>query len=67
MADTFDEKGRKTTSILQRIRLAQLPDDLEVERDSLDHRKNKKVAKDVAEDALLDEIFNKKNKKRGRP
>ena len=67
MADTFDEKGRKTTSIPQRIRLAKIPDDLEQERDILDHRRNKKAAKDVGEDALLDEIFNTKNKKRGRP
>ena len=67
MADTFDEKGRKTKTILERIRLAKIPDDLEQERDILDHRRNKKAAKDVGEDALLDEIFNTKNKKRGRP
>ena len=67
MANTFDEKGRKTKTIPERIRLAKIPDDLEQERDILDHRRNKKAAKDVGEDALLDEIFNTKNKKRGRP
>ena len=63
MAHTVDEKGKRTRTITER-QLAK-GEDYEVERDSLDHRKNKKAAKDVAEDALLDEIFNKKNKKKG--
>ena len=68
MAKTFDEKkGRLPDTIMERARLAKIPDDLEQERDILDHRRNKKAAKDVGEDALLDEIFNTKNKKRGRP
>ena len=67
MADTFDEKGRKTKTIPERIRLAKIPDDLEIERDILEARNNKKARQDAAEDMLLDEIFNTKNKKRGRP
>ena len=58
--------GKITNSISERKRLAQLGPDYEVERDSLDHRRNKKAAKDVAEDALLDEIFNRKKNKKGK-
>ena len=66
MAITYDENGRQTRTISERRRRAQLGPDYEIERDSLDHRKNKKAAKDVAEDALLDEIFNRKKKKKGK-
>ncbi len=67
MAETFDEKGRKTRTIPERIRLAKIPDDLEIERDILEARQNKKAREDAGKDMLLDEIFNTKNKKRGRP
>ena len=66
MAITYDENGKQTRTISERKKLAQLGPDYEVERDSLDHRRNKKAAKDVAEDALLDEIFNRKKNKKGK-
>ena len=66
MAETFDEKGRKTRTIPERIRLAKIPDDLEIERDILEARQNKKAREDAGRDMLLDEIFNKKKKKRGK-
>ena len=41
--------------------------DYEIERDILEARQNKKAREDAGRDMLLDEIFNTKNKKRGRP
>ena len=67
MAESFDEKGRKTRTIPERLRLANIPDDLEIERDILEARQNKKAREAAGKDMLLDEIFNTKNKKRGRP
>ena len=62
MAKTYDEKGRQTRTISERKRLAKLPDDLEIERDILEARQNKKARQDAGMDMLLDEI-KKKNKK----
>ena len=62
MAITYDENGRQTRTISERKRLAQLPDDLEIERDILEARQNKKARQDAGMDMLLDEI-KKKNKK----
>ena len=67
MAITYDENGRQTRTITERKRkLAKIPDDLEIERDILDARSNKKAREDAGKDMLLDEIFNTKKKKRGR-
>ena len=54
--------GKITNSISERKRLAQLPDDLEIERDILEARQNKKARQDAGMDMLLDAI-KKKNKK----
>ena len=62
MAITYDENGRQTRTISERKRLAKLPDDLEIERDILEARQNKKAPQDAGMDMLLDEI-KKKNKK----
>ena len=62
MAITYDENGRRTRTISERKRLAQLPDDLEIERDILEARQNKKARQDAGMDMLLDAI-KKKNKK----
>ena len=62
MAITYDENGRQTRTISERKKLAQLPDDLEIERDILEARQNKKARQDAGMDMLLDEI-KKKNKK----
>ena len=62
MAITYDENGRQTRTISERKRLAKLPDDLEIERDILEARQNKKARQDAGMDMLLDEI-KKKNKK----
>ena len=62
MAITYDENCRRTRTISERKRLAQLPDDLEIERDILEARQNKKARQDAGMDMLLDEI-KKKNKK----
>ena len=40
--------------------------DLDSEKKILDARTNKKAIKEAGEDQLLDEIFNRKKKKRGR-
>tara|TARA_R100000995_G_scaffold83903_1_gene61042 strand:- start:150 stop:638 length:489 start_codon:yes stop_codon:yes gene_type:complete len=40
--------------------------DYEIERDILDARQNKKAREDAGKDMLLDEIFNKKNRKKGK-
>ena len=63
MAITYNEDGSQTTSIAERKRkLAQLPEDFEIERDILDARNNKKAREDAGYDMLLDAI-KKKNKK----
>ena len=62
MAITYDENGRQTRTISERKRLAKLPDDLEIERDILEARQNKKARQDAGMDMLLDAI-KKKNKK----
>jgi len=66
MAKTYDENGRETRTISERKRLAKLGPDYEIERDILDARNNKKARQDAGEDMLLDEIFNRKKKKRGK-
>ena len=66
MAHTIDEDGRKTRTITERKRLAQIDRDFEIERDILDARQNKKAREDAGKDMLLDEIFNTKKKKRGK-
>ena len=66
MAITYDENGRQTRTITERKRLAGLPDDLEIERDILEARQNKKAQQDAARDMLLDAIRKsggKRNKK----
>ncbi len=67
MADTFDMKtGKRTKTIPERIRLAKIPDDLEIERDILEARQNKKAMEDAGRDMLLDEIKRKSKPKKGR-
>ena len=66
MAKTYDEKGRQTRTITERKMLAKLGPDYEIERDILEARQNKKARQDAGEDMLLDEIFNRKKKKRGK-
>ena len=66
MAITYDENGRQTRTISERKRLAKLPDDLEIERDILEARQNKKAQQDAGMDMLLDAIKKsggKRNKK----
>ena len=66
MAKTYDEKGRMTRTISERKRLAQLGPDYEIERDILEARQNKKAREDDGRDMLMDEIFNRKKKKKGK-
>ena len=66
MAKTYDEKGRMTRTISERKRLAQLGPDYEIERDILEARQNKKAREDAGRDMLMDEIFNRKKKKKGK-
>ena len=73
MAITYRMKGNnpddieQTRTITERKRkLAELPDDLEIERNILDARSNKRAREDAGKDMLLDEIFNKKNRKKGK-
>ena len=73
MAITYTMKGNnpddieQTRTITERKRkLAELPDDLEIERNILDARSNKRAREDAGKDMLLDEIFNKKNIKKGK-
>ena len=47
--------------------LAKLPDDLEIERDILEARANKKAMEDAGRDMLLDEIKRKTKPRKGRP
>ena len=66
MAKTYDEKGRLTRTISERKKLAAIPDDLEIERDILEARQNKKARQDAGMDMLLDAIKKsggKRNKK----
>ena len=65
MAKTYDENGRRTRTISERKKLAKLGPDYEIERDILEARQNKKAREDAGKDMLLDEIFNRKKKKRG--
>ena len=68
MADTFDMKtGKKTKTIPERIRLAKIPDDLEIERDILEARQNKKAQQDAAMDMLLDAVKKQTKPRKGRP
>jgi len=64
MATIDMNTGKITNSISERKRLAQLPDDLEIERDILEARENKKARQDAGMDMLLDAI--KKKKKKGK-
>ena len=67
MAKTYDEKGRMTRTISERKkRIANLGPDYEIERDILEARQNKKAREDAGRDMLMDEIFNRKKKKRGK-
>ena len=66
MAKTYDEKGRMTRTISERKRLAQLGPDYEIERDILEARQNKKAREDAGKDMLLDEIFNRKKRRKGK-
>ena len=66
MAKTYDENGRRTRTISERKKLAQLGPDYEIERDILEARQNKKAQQDAAQDMLLDAIRKsggKRNKK----
>ena len=64
MAITYDERGRVTRTISERKKLAMMPD-YEMDREILEARMNKKAREDAGKDMLLDEIMNKKKKKRG--
>ena len=66
MAHTYDENGRQTRTITERKKLAQLGPDYEMDREILDARMNKKAREDAGKDMLLDEIFNRKKKKKGK-
>ena len=65
MAITYDEDGSQSRTITERKRKL-ASQDFEIERDILDARQNKKAREDAGKDMLLDEIFNKKNKKKGK-
>jgi len=62
--NTIDEFGRQTNS--QGQRLAQLPDDFEIERDILEARQNKKARQDAGMDMLLDAVKKKTKPKKGK-
>ena len=67
MKDNNPDDIEQTRTITERKRkLAELPDDLEIERNILDARSNKRAREDAGKDMLLDEIFNKKNRKKGK-
>ena len=66
MAITYDENGRRTRTISERKRLAQLGPDYEMDREILDARMNKKAREDAGKDMLLDEILNRKKNKKGK-
>ena len=66
MAITYDENGRQTRTITERKKLAQLGPDYEMDREILDARMNKKAREDAGKDMLLDEILNRKKKKKGK-
>ena len=67
MAMTYDEDGRQSRTITERKRrLAQLPDDFEIERDILEARQNKKAQQDAGMDMLLDAIKKKTKPKKGK-
>ena len=65
MAYTEDEKGKRTRTISERKKLAMLGPDYEMDREILEASMNKKAREDAGKDMLLDEIMNKKKKKRG--
>ena len=48
-------------------RLAGIPDDLEIERDILEARSNKKAQQDAAMDMLLDAVKKQTKPKKGKP
>ena len=66
--NTIGMDGALSGSQLERKkqRLAQIPEDLEIERDILDARANKKAMEDAGRDMLLDEIKKKSKPKKGR-
>ena len=68
MAHTYDEKGRRTRTITER-QLAK-GEDFEAERDILDAQNDPGLKKldniDKGQDKILDKIFNKKNRKKGK-
>ena len=66
MAITYDENGKQTRTISERKKLAQLGPDYEMDREILDARMNKKAREDAGKDMLLDEILNRKKKKKGK-
>ena len=66
MAITYDENGKQTRTISERKKLAQLGPDYEMDREILDARMNKKAREDAVKDMLLDEILNRKKKKKGK-
>ena len=66
MAITYDENGRQTRTITEIKKLAQLGPDYEMDREILDARMNKKAREDAGKDMLLDEILNRKKKKKGK-
>ena len=65
--NTMDEHGVRSRTITERKRkLARLDPDYEIERDILEARNSKKAKEDAGRDMLLDEIFNRKNTKKGK-
>ena len=65
MAITYNEDGSKKVRKGNKKAIAMGPD-YEIERDILEARQNKKAREDAGKDMLLDEIFNKKKRKRGK-
>ena len=65
MAITYNMDGSKKIRKGSKKAIAMEPD-YEIERDILEARQNKKAREDAGRDMLLDEIFNRKKKKRGK-
>ncbi len=65
MAITYNMDGSKKVRKGNKKAIAMEPD-YEIERDILEARQNKKAREDAGRDMLLDEIFNRKKKKRGK-
>jgi hypothetical protein len=65
MAITYNEDGSKKVRKGNKKAIAMGPD-YEMDREHLEARMNKKAREDAGKDMLLDEIFNRKKKKKGK-